>query len=59
MDQHRLTEMKADAEHATRRRDLYKARVYGPHPTSAARLGDLQRDADRATSALNRALANA
>ena len=55
MDSRRLTEMTAASEHATRRYDLYKARVYGPKPTSPARLAGLKRDADRAKLALHRA----
>jgi hypothetical protein len=54
MDSRRLTEMTAAAEYATQRYDLYKARVYGPKPTSPARLAGLKRDADRAKLALHR-----
>jgi hypothetical protein len=55
MDSRRLTEMTAAADHASRRYDLYKARVYGPKPSSPARLAELKRDADRAKLALHRA----
>lgn len=55
----RLDEMRADAEHAQRRYQLYKARTYGPRATSAAQLRDLKRNSERATSALERAQADA
>jgi hypothetical protein len=49
-----MSEMVDEAEHAVRRYELYKAKVYGPKPTSPARLRDLKRDADRAKLALHR-----
>jgi hypothetical protein len=39
----RMEELRAEARHAGDRRDLYRARVYGPRPTSSARLKELQR----------------
>jgi hypothetical protein len=50
----RLREMKADADHARRRYDLYKARSYSSRPSSPTRLRELQRESERATSRLNR-----
>jgi hypothetical protein len=50
----RLSEMADEAEHALRRYELYKAKVYGPKATSPGRLRDLKRDADRAKLALHR-----
>ena len=38
-----LNELEAGARYARERFDLYKARVYGPRPTSPARLRELQR----------------
>jgi hypothetical protein len=55
----RLREMKADADHARRRYDLYKAKSYSSRPSSPKRLRDLQRESERAASRLNRAKANA
>ena len=59
MDERRLTELKETADHATRRYELYKARVYSPKPTSPARLAELKRDAERAKLAMHRADARA
>jgi hypothetical protein len=39
----RTEELLAEARHARERRDLYRARVYGPRPTSPARLKELER----------------
>lgn len=58
-DQRRLTELGAQADHASRRYSLYKARVHGPRATSPGRLGALKRDAERAQERLNRAQTNA
>lgn len=51
----RLDEMRADAEHAQRRYQLYKARSYGPRASSPVRLRELKRESERAASALKRA----
>jgi hypothetical protein len=53
-----LAEIKAEAEHARRRVQLYRAKAYGPRPTSHERLRELERLADRAESRLNRARAD-
>ena len=50
----RMSEMADEAEYAVRRYELYKAKSYGPKPTSPGRLRDLKRDADRAKLALHR-----
>ena len=50
-----LRELKASADHARERHDLYKAKSYGPKSTSPTRLRELKREAERATSALERA----
>ena len=39
----RAEELRAEARHARERRDLYRARVYGPRPASPARLRELER----------------
>lgn len=50
-----LRELKASADHARQRHDLYKAKSYGPKPTSPERLRELKRESERAMSALERA----
>jgi hypothetical protein len=57
-DGRRLEELAEQSNHAQRRYGLYKARTYGPRPSSTARLGELKRDAERATERLNRAKSN-
>jgi hypothetical protein len=54
----RLEELAEQSQHAQRRYGLYKARTYGPRPSSPARLGELRRDAERASERLNRAKSN-
>lgn len=56
MKAYRLEELKASARHATDRFRLYRARVSGPQPTSPVRLGELEREAQRAERTLARAL---
>lgn len=58
MSEEHLTELKAAAEHARQRHDLYKAKTYGPKPTSPQRLRELKREAERAASSLDRARAD-
>ena len=50
-----LRELKGSADHARQRHDLYKAKSYGPKPTSPERLRELKRESERAASALERA----
>ena len=50
-----LRELKESADHARQRHDLYKAKAYGPKPTSPGRLRELKRESERAASALERA----
>ena len=38
-----LEELRAEAQYARERYQLYKAKAYGPRPTSLARLRELQR----------------
>jgi hypothetical protein len=54
-DQGRLDELSAAAQHARQRYSVYKARVYGPRPSSMGRLRTLERDANRAEDAAARA----
>jgi hypothetical protein len=39
----RAEELRAEARHHRERRDLYRAKVYGPRATSSARLRELER----------------
>lgn len=43
----RLEQLRAEARHARQKRDLYRAKAYGPRPTDPARLRELEREADR------------
>ena len=54
-DDRRLEELEADARHASERYRLYRAKAYGPRPTSTGRLHELQREAERAEGTLARA----
>jgi hypothetical protein len=51
----RLDELRADALHHRQRLDLYRAKVYGPRPTSPARLKELERASVLSASLLRRA----
>ncbi len=59
MDERRRNELSEAADYATHRYELYKAKVYGPKPTSPTRLAELKRDAERAKLALHRAATGA
>ena len=50
-----LDRLRAEADYLRRRRDIYRAKVYGPRPTSLARLRELERETDLAESRLRRA----
>lgn len=54
----RLTELEAEARHASERYRLYRARAYGPGLTSAGRLRELQRESEFAERRLQRARAD-
>lgn len=54
-----LEQLQALARHARQRHDLYKAKAYGPRPTSATRLRELAREADAAQARLRAAQAEA
>ena len=42
-DADRIADLRAEARHARERLDLYRAKVYGPRPTSMTRLRELER----------------
>lgn len=48
----RLDALQAAANYARQRYDLYKARAYGPRPTSEARMRELERQCAQAEAAL-------
>jgi hypothetical protein len=52
-----LDRLRAEAAYRRQRLDLYRAKVYGPRATSSARLIELERDSELATSRLKHALA--
>jgi len=47
--------LEAEARYARERYDLYRAKTYGPRPTSLARLRELQRIHEGAQARLERA----
>ena len=53
-----LEHLRAEAAYRRQRLDLYRAKAYGPRATSSARLTELERDHELATSRLKRALAD-
>lgn len=55
----RLDELQAQAQYARQRYDLYKAKAYGPRPTSPSRLRELEREASRTEANLRFARAQA
>ena len=57
-DDARVVELEAEARYHRERYELYRARAYGPRPTSAARLRDLQRASERAAERLGAAKAS-
>jgi hypothetical protein len=50
-----IEQLRAEARYARERYDLYRAKVYGPRPTSMSRLRELERVADGAEARLRRA----
>ena len=51
-----IAELRAEARYHRERYDLYKAKAYGPRPTSGARLRELERAQHGADARLRRAL---
>lgn len=54
MDRH-LEDLRMQARYARERRDLYRAKTYGPRPTTTGRLRELERAAQTAEARLKRA----
>jgi hypothetical protein len=55
MSTRHLDDLRAQAQHARQRYQLYKAKAYGQRPTSPARLGELQRACEQAEARLRAA----
>jgi hypothetical protein len=53
--QRRLEELSVDARYHRERLDLYRAKAYGPRPTSPGRLRDLERACVLSEARLRRA----
>jgi hypothetical protein len=51
----RLEQLRAEARHHRERRDLYRARAYGPHATTPGRLRELEQIATAAEARLRAA----
>jgi hypothetical protein len=51
----RLDDLRTEARYWRERRDLYRAKAYGPRPTMQGRLRELERAADGAEARLRRA----
>ena len=51
----RVEDLRAAARYARERLDLYRAKAYGPRPTSQGRMRELERAADGAAARLSRA----
>lgn len=51
----RLEELRVDARYHRERRDLYRAKMHGPRPTSPGRMRELQRVLALSESRLRRA----
>jgi hypothetical protein len=55
----RLEELRAAARYHRERRDIYRARVYGPRPTSSQRLKELEQACELAERLLRHAESDA
>jgi hypothetical protein len=55
MSAEHLDDLRVQARHARQRFDLYKAKAYGPRPTSPARLRELERVCEQAEARLRAA----
>jgi hypothetical protein len=55
MSARHLDDLRAQAQYARQRYDLYKAKAYGPRPTSPARMRELQRACEQAEARLRAA----
>jgi len=54
-DSARIAELRAEARYRRERYELYRAKVYGPRPTTASRLRELERAHQGAEARLRRA----
>lgn len=54
-DSPRIEELRTDARYHRERYDLYRAKTYGPRPTTRTRLRELERARDGAEARLRRA----
>ena len=54
-DPDRIAELRAEAHYQRARYDLYRAKVYGPRPTTMTRLRDLKRACQAADARLRHA----
>jgi len=54
-DPHRLEDLRAEARYHRQRYDLYRAKVYGPRPTTMTRLRELERAHDAAAARVRQA----
>ena len=50
-----VARLRMDARYARERRALYRAKTYGPRPTSPARMRELEREYEQAVERLERA----
>jgi hypothetical protein len=50
-----IEQLRAETRYARERRDLYRAKMYGPRPTSAVRMRELERALETAEGRLRRA----
>ena len=55
MDEPRIEDLLAEARYHRHRFELYKAKAYGPRPTTMRRLRELERAAQAAEARLRRA----
>jgi hypothetical protein len=52
MNSDRLDDLRAQAQYARQRYELYKAKAYGPRPTSPVRMRELERASAQAQARL-------
>jgi hypothetical protein len=52
-----LEHLRAEVRYRRERLDLYRAKAYGPRPTSTVRMRELERDYELVAARLERALA--
>jgi hypothetical protein len=55
MSENHVEQLRAELQYLRERRDLYRAKVYGPRPASLTRLRELEREYELAESRLRRA----